>query len=195
VPLYPHWRTFFRHAPLLKRQLVANQPHVTLHQLPPLASLAESDFALWVDTMQGETFDVVIADFPTADGGTKGLFTPESARQLFRLVKPSGVAAVHLTSPYQHPSLYWCLVGQFANMRLHVAPYRLGPSLYRDFGYVIVSRKPLTRLSRSLNIPVKTQYLYQKQDFSMLQRFPKDMRPDGRSMLRGCVFPPVPAMR
>lgn len=186
MPLFSFWREFFDKAPLLRRQRIREWRHSRVKRLPAMPTLDQRGIRLLLEEFNGKKMDLIIADFPKAYAKNQSLFSQQSASLLLEMLKPEGRMVLHLTSAYMRPGLFWCLVGQWARMNTHVVPFHLAPSLYVDFGMVMISRKPLKPFQKQLSIPVPTRYLYRNQPFSVLANFAKDVAVDGRYMTPTC---------
>lgn len=186
VPLFPFWRAFFARAPLLSRELAYDARHTRVRALPALSALDEAGLQLLQEDQGVGQFDLIIADFPTYTKQNRALYSSESQKILASMLKPKGILVSHIASPYTQSSSYWCLVGQWARLGMHIVPFRLEPSMYRDVGLALISKQAMHPFEKLLKVPVKTKYLYASQPFSVLAQFAKDTAPDGRFMKGTC---------
>ena len=184
--LFPSWKRFFRSAPVLRwlhPQLLSRANWREDTHLP--FDNAKQLFAK-SSTLPNASMDLILLDYPMPEQSLKLLFDVTFSKQLLDKLHPKGILVAHLGSPYMARERFWCLVGRWAKLRHYVLPYRLAPALYRDHGFIMVSKKPFSKKNIGLHIQVPTQFLYQKQPFSVFRHFPSETLSNRDLMVDSC---------
>ena len=91
----------------------------------------------------GDTFDVVIVDFPDPTNFAIGkLFTNSFYALLDKRLAASGSAVVPTTSPLIARKSYWTVVQTIESIGLQATPYHAHVPSFGEWGFVIASRRP-----------------------------------------------------
>ena len=99
--------------------------------------MVNADAFVWLaDT--GETFDVVIADFPDPHNFSLGkLYSRTFYRVLRARLAPGGLAALQATSPMFARRSFWCIVETVRSAGLAARPYHAYVPSFGEWGFVL----------------------------------------------------------
>ena len=154
---------FTRHA-----QLAALNGHALAS---PKVQVVNTDAFRWLDET-GDTFDVIVADFPDPTNFSIGkLYTLSFYALLEKRLAASGYAVVQTTSPLVARRSFWTVVQTIEAAGLRTAPYHAHVPSFGEWGFVIASRRPW-RLPTAL--PEGLRYLT-PHTLPLLFDFPADM--------------------
>ncbi len=156
-------------------QLFAQHP--TLAQLNagalqnPKVTVVNTDAFQWLQDT-GDTFDVIVVDFPDPTNFAIGkLYTNSFYALLDQRLAASGYAVVQTTSPLVARQSFWTVVTSIESVGLRTTPYHAHVPSFGEWGFVIASRRPW-RLPQAL--PEGLQFL-SVQGLPLLLDFPLDM--------------------
>ena len=156
-------------------QLFAQHP--TLAQLNagalqnPKVTVVNTDAFQWLQDT-GDTFDVIVVDFPDPTNFAIGkLYTNSFYALLDQRLAASGYAVVQTTSPLVARQSFWTVVTSIESVGLRTTPYHAHVPSFGEWGFVIASRRPW-RLPQAL--PDGLQFL-SVQGLPLLLDFPLDM--------------------
>ena len=156
-------------------QLFAQHP--TLAQLNagalqnPKVTVVNTDAFQWLQDT-GDTFDVIVVDFPDPTNFAIGkLYTNSFYALLDQRLAASGYAVVQTTSPLVARQSFWTVVQTIESVGLRTTPYHAHVPSFGEWGFVIASRRPW-RLPQAL--PDGLQFL-SVQGLPLLLDFPLDM--------------------
>ena len=154
---------FTRHA-----QLAALNGHALAS---PKVQVVNTDAFRWLDET-GDTFDVIVADFPDPTNFSIGkLYTLSFYALLEKRLAASGYAVIQTTSPLVARRSFWTVVQTVEAAGLTAAPYHAHVPSFGEWGFVIASRRPW-RLPTAL--PEGLRYLT-PHTLPLLFDFPADM--------------------
>ena len=103
----------------------------------PRVRVVNADAFVWLaDT--GETFDVVIADFPDPHNFSLGkLYSRTFYRVLRARLAPGGLTALQATSPMFARRSFWCIVETVRSAGLTARPYHAYVPSFGEWGFVL----------------------------------------------------------
>lgn len=120
----------------------------------------------------GETFDVVIVDFPDPTNFAIGkLFTNSFYALLDKRLAASGYAVVQTTSPLIARRSYWTVVQTIESIGLQATPYHAHVPSFGEWGFVIASHRPWREPDA---LPAGLRFL-SAQTMALMFDFPLDM--------------------
>ena len=120
----------------------------------------------------GDTFDVIVVDFPDPTNFSIGkLYTNSFYALLEKRLSASGYAVVQTTSPLVARQSFWTVVQTIESVGLRTAPYHAHVPSFGEWGFVIASHRPW-RLPEAL--PGGLQFL-SVGSLPLLFDFPLDM--------------------
>lgn len=125
----------------------------------PRVRVVNRDAMLWLEEC-GESFDVVVVDFPDPSNFSLGkLYTTRFYRLLKARLAPGGRVAVQSTSPLFARKSFWCINRTMEKAGFHVKPYQTAVPSFGVWGFTLASQAefelPLTVSAevRSLDPP------------------------------------------
>lgn len=164
VELDPRMTELFSQQPLLTR---LNQQAL----VSPKVKIVNTDAFQWLDTT-GDTFDVIVVDFPDPTNFSIGkLYTNAFYALLDRRLAASGYAVIQTTSPLVARQSFWTVATTLESVGLRTAPYHAHVPSFGEWGFIIASRRPW-RLPDQL--PEGLRFL-NRASLSQLFDFPEDM--------------------
>lgn len=105
-----------------------------------------------------ELFDVILIDLPDPnDENLNKLYTNIFYRLASNSLRESGVMAIQSTSPYYAKEAFWCINKTLESEGLNVIPYHVEVPSFGDWGFQLVSKRPVD--INSINIDVDTKFL------------------------------------
>jgi spermidine synthase len=103
----------------------------------PRVRVVNADAFVWLADV-GETFDVVIADFPDPHNFSLGkLYSRTFYRVLRARLAPGGLAALQATSPMFARRSFWCIVETVRSAGLTARPYHVYVPSFGEWGFVL----------------------------------------------------------
>ncbi len=112
-------------------------PRVTIHNTDAMEWLARR-------TADDARHDVAIVDLPDPNNFSLGkLYTRAFYRLLATRLADDATFVVQSTSPYLAPQSFWCIVRTLEAAELHALPYHAHVPSFGDWGFVLVSARPL----------------------------------------------------
>ena len=162
-------------------ELAATNPHLaklnggSLTERSRVRVVAEDAFTFL--SRRARLYDIIVADLP--DPNSSALARLYS-REFFQLVEgnlaPDGVFMTQATSPFYARRAFWGIHATMADVFAHMRPlHALVPS-FGDWGFVVASRRPLTRRGPVPAGRVPTRFLDDRV-FETLFVFEKDLAP------------------
>ena len=137
----------------------------------PKVTVVNTDAFQWLQDT-GDTFDVIVVDFPDPTNFAIGkLYTNSFYALLDQRLAASGYAVVQTTSPLVARQSFWTVVQTIESVGLRTTPYHAHVPSFGEWGFVIASRRPW-RLPQAL--PDGLQFL-SVQGLPLLLDFPLDM--------------------
>lgn len=137
----------------------------------PKLRIVNADAFKWLEET-GETFDVIVIDFPDPTNFSIGKLYTESFYALVdRRLAASGYAVVQTTSPLVARQSFWTVVTTIEAAGLKAHPYHAHVPSFGEWGFVIASRRPV-RSPEAL--PAGLRFLT-PQVLPQLFEFPRDM--------------------
>jgi len=137
----------------------------------PKVKVVNTDAFRWLQ-QEGDTFDVIVVDFPDPTNFAIGkLFTNSFYALLDKRLSASGYAVIQTTSPLVARRSFWTVVQTVESVGLTATPYHAHVPSFGEWGFVIASRRPW-RLPEAL--PPGLRFL-SAQTLPLLFDFPRDM--------------------
>ena len=137
----------------------------------PKVKVINADAFQWLE-QTGETFDVIVVDFPDPTNFSIGkLYTNSFYALLDQRLSASGYAVIQTTSPLVARQSFWTVVQTIESVGLTATPYHAHVPSFGEWGFVIASRRPW-RLPTAL--PVGLRFLNPR-TLPLLFDFPLDM--------------------
>ncbi|RYY81442.1 MAG: polyamine aminopropyltransferase, partial [Comamonadaceae bacterium] len=108
----------------------------------PKVRIVNTDAFTWLQ-QPGDTFDVIVVDFPDPTNFSIGkLYTNAFYALLDQRLAASGYAVVQTTSPLVARQSFWTVVSTIESVGLHTAPYHAHVPSFGEWGFVIAGRRP-----------------------------------------------------
>lgn len=105
-----------------------------------------------------DMFDVILIDLPDPnDENLNKLYTNIFYRLAANHLNEDGVMALQSTSPYYAKNAFWCINKTIEEEGLNVIPYHVEVPSFGDWGFQLVSKKPIN--TTSIKIDVDTEFL------------------------------------
>lgn len=137
----------------------------------PKVRIVNTDAFQWLQE-QGETFDVIVVDFPDPTNFAIGkLYTSSFYALLDKRLSASGYAVIQTTSPLIARKSFWTVATTIESVGLHATPYHAHVPSFGEWGYIIASRRPY-RFPETL--PAGLRFL-STESLPLLFDFPLDM--------------------
>ncbi len=137
----------------------------------PKVKIVNQDAFAWLEKT-GETFDVIVVDFPDPTNFSIGkLYTNSFYALLDQRLAASGYAVIQTTSPLVARQSYWTVVQTIESVGLTARPYHANVPSFGEWGFVIASRRPW---QTPVSLPAGLRYL-NLQTLPLLFDFPLDM--------------------
>jgi len=137
----------------------------------PKVHIVNTDAFHWLQE-PGDTFDVIVVDFPDPTNFAIGkLYTNSFYALLDKRLAADGYAVVQTTSPLVARKSFWTVVSTIESVGLRAVPYHAHVPSFGEWGYVIASRRPY-RLPELL--PGGLRFL-SLESLPLLFDFPADM--------------------
>ena len=155
--------------------LFANDPAMAALNAGALRSpklhIVNTDAFQWLQ-QDGETFDVIVVDFPDPTNFSIGkLYTNSFYALLAQRLSASGYAVIQTTSPLVARQSFWTVATTIEASGLHATPYHAHVPTFGEWGYIIASHRPW---HMPASLPEGLRFLGPG-TLSLLFDFPKDM--------------------
>ncbi|MCU0431408.1 MAG: polyamine aminopropyltransferase [Cytophagaceae bacterium] len=138
----------------------------------PKVQLINQDAFVWIKKEQ-QAYDFVAVDFPDPSNYSIGkLYSTTFYKELYRVLKDSGVAIIQSTSPYVAPNSFWCIDTTLRACGFFTLPYHVHVPSFGDWGFLLVSKKNIA--PQEVRVPSTCRFLSDSM-FPQLCYFPKDM--------------------
>lgn len=140
--------------------------------LSPKVHIRNADAYRWIreDTVQ---YDMIISDFPDPSNYSIGkLYSNAFYREMYRILRPGGIAVIQSTSPYMARRSYWCIAHTLADAGFHIIPYHTYVPSFGEWGYTMALKNSQWRGDGAL--PKELKYISAATIKDMLY-FPPDM--------------------
>ncbi|MEJ8812082.1 polyamine aminopropyltransferase [Variovorax ureilyticus] len=139
----------------------------------PKVRIVNTDAFQWLQ-QPGDTFDVIVVDFPDPTNFAIGkLYTNSFYALLDKRLSASGYAVIQTTSPLIARKSFWTVAETLESVGLQVAPYHAHVPSFGEWGYIIASHRPY-RLPDAGALPPGLRFL-SAQSLPLLFDFPLDM--------------------
>lgn len=138
VELDPHMTRLFSTHPTL---VALNQGALR----SPKLGIVNTDAYTWLEQKErlGESYDVVIIDFPDPSNFSLGkLYTTSFYQRVDQVLAAGGWLAVQTTSPLLARRSYWTVVTTLEAVGLGTTPYHAHVPSFGEWGFVIAGRRP-----------------------------------------------------
>lgn len=137
-------------------------------------------------------YDVVIVDLPDPNNESLNkLYTDTFYRLIGNHIAEDGVFVVQSTSPYYAKKAYWCINKTIKSENFHVVPYHIEVPSFGDWGFQLVSKKPISM--EDVDVMVDTKFLNES-TLSKMTIFAKDEIIDLNTIEINRIFKPVLSM-
>lgn len=154
------------------------QSNTTLTDLNEHSLLSEKvkifneDAFVWIRSQQ-QQFDFVVVDFPDPSNYSLGkLYTTTFYAELYRILRPEGIAVIQSTSPYVARKSFWIIDETLRKVSFQTQPYHCYVPSFGEWGFVLASKKFLSGYS---NFPKGLRFI-DPDNLQSLFVFPPDMR-------------------
>ena len=108
----------------------------------PKVKVINADAFQWLE-QTGETFDIIVVDFPDPTNFSIGkLYTNSFYALLDQRLSASGYAVIQTTSPLVARQSFWTVVQTIESVGLTATPYHANVPSFGEWGFVIASRRP-----------------------------------------------------
>ncbi len=108
----------------------------------PKVKIINTDAFQWLET-PGDTFDVIVVDFPDPTNFSIGkLYTNSFYALLDKRLAASGYAVIQTTSPLVARQSFWTVVQTIESVGLTATPYHANVPSFGEWGYIIASHRP-----------------------------------------------------
>ncbi len=109
----------------------------------------------------GQTFDVIVADFPDPDvDAIAKLYSLGFYRQLRQRLTPSGVLVTQASSPFFAPKVFACITTTLEAAGFRTHPYTVSVPSFGPWGFVLAEPETIDAVDVSaLTLPIPTQFL------------------------------------
>ena len=156
-------------------QLFARHPALVELNAAALSSpklrIVNADAYAWLET-SGETFDLIVIDFPDPTNFALGkLYTTSFYQRVDQALAAGGYMVVQTTSPLIARRSFWTVVTTLEAVGLQTTPLHVHVPSFGEWGFVIAGRRPW-RLPTAL--PTGLRFLT-LQGLPALLEFPPDM--------------------
>ncbi|EPG74336.1 putative spermidine synthase [Leptospira fainei serovar Hurstbridge str. BUT 6] len=155
----------------------------------PRVKIQNADAFLWLEE-SGETFDVVLIDFPDPSNFSIGkLYTTAFYKSLKRRLNPLSIVEIQSTSPLFARMSFWCVETTLRESGFKTRPLHVYVPSFGEWGFVLAGTRQLPDYSRDL--PKELRFL-NLTELKSLSEFPEDMsrlpvesnRLDNQSLVR-----------
>ncbi|WP_040911273.1 polyamine aminopropyltransferase [Leptospira broomii] len=155
----------------------------------PRVKIQNADAFLWLEE-SGETFDVVLIDFPDPSNFSIGkLYTTAFYKSLKRRLNPLSIVEIQSTSPLFARMSFWCVEATLRESGFKTRPLHVYVPSFGEWGFVLAGTRQLPDYSRDL--PKELRFL-NLTELETLSDFPEDMsrlpvesnRLDNQSLVR-----------
>jgi spermidine synthase len=138
----------------------------------PKLTIVNDDAFRWLERDDGQTFDVIVIDFPDPTNFSLGkLYTTSFYQLLDRRLAAAGYAVVQTTSPLVARKSFWTVVATIEAAGLTATPYHAHVPSFGEWGFIVAGRRPW-RLPTTL--PAGLRFL-DAAGLPALFHFPPDM--------------------
>jgi spermidine synthase len=108
----------------------------------PKVKVVNTDAFQWLQ-QPGDTYDVIVVDFPDPTNFAIGkLYTNSFYALLEKRLSASGYAVIQTTSPLVARKSYWTVATTIESVGLTATPYHAHVPSFGEWGYIIASRRP-----------------------------------------------------
>ncbi|PNV74585.1 polyamine aminopropyltransferase [Leptospira inadai] len=155
----------------------------------PRVKIQNADAFLWLEE-SGETFDVVLIDFPDPSNFSIGkLYTTAFYKSLKRRLNPLSIVEIQSTSPLFARMSFWCIEATLRESGFKTRPLHVYVPSFGEWGFVLAGTRQLPDYKRDL--PKELRFL-NITELETLSDFPEDMsrlpvetnRLDNQSLVR-----------
>ena len=164
VELDPHMTRLFAQHPAL----VALNGGALNH---PKLRIVNADAYTWLE-QAGQTFDVIVIDFPDPTNFNLGkLYTTSFYQRVDQALAAGGYVVVQTTSPLIARKSFWTVVSTLEEVGLSTTPYHAHVPSFGEWGFVLAGRRPWRTPTA---LPDGLRFL-SLQGLPALLQFPPDM--------------------
>lgn len=108
----------------------------------PKVKIINTDAFQWLQ-QPGDTYDVIVVDFPDPTNFAIGkLYTNSFYALLEKRLSASGYAVIQTTSPLVARKSFWTVATTIESVGLTATPYHAHVPSFGEWGYIIASRRP-----------------------------------------------------
>ncbi|RHX92578.1 polyamine aminopropyltransferase [Leptospira stimsonii] len=137
----------------------------------PKVTVINTDAFVWLEE-SGDTFDVVIIDFPDPSNFSLGkLYTTAFFHVLKRRMNETSVLEIQSTSPLFARSSYWCIEKTISSLGFQTLPLHVYVPSFGEWGFVLAGQKPIRFREK---FPDHLRFL-NAEELKSIQTFPSDM--------------------
>ncbi len=145
----------------------------------PKVHVTNADAFVWLDSVEAESFDIAIIDFPDPNNFALGkLYTTRFYNLLKQKLKPDSAIVVQTTSPLIARNSFWCIIKTLEAAGFSVKPYQTTVPSFGVWGYALARLQPFetpTKLPENVELKFLNDQTFASMfEFSADTDLPKD---------------------
>ncbi len=138
----------------------------------PKVKVVHADAYAWLETQPGQSFDVVIADFPDpSNHALAKLYSTSFYQRVLEHLNASGFLVVQSTSPLVARQSFWTVVDTLEAVGLQTTPYHANVPSFGEWGFVLAGHR---RWQAPRQLPEGLRFLTPT-TLPLMMSFPPDM--------------------